>query len=165
MLHAAAAANPVAHEIGHRHIGLAAGVRVSDGRLVDDLRNRFVRKRRRADIDERPEPGHRRSRSYTAEAKLGDGWRLDAARMLLAQARESCLGGSRAYQPAADQYHAPVLFHDFFQRANERLSKGHFLRHGLITSSCVSKVESGFWIRERAFQGETRRSIGFLINR
>src|SRR5262249_35712585 len=132
---------------------------------VDNLRNRFVRKRRRTDIDQRPEPGHRRSRSYAAEAKLSDGRRLDPARMLLAQARESRLTGSRAYQAAADQYHALVLFHDFFQRANDGLSKGHFLRHGLITSSCVSKVKCGFWIRERAFQGETRRGIGFRTNR
>src|SRR4029453_8100501 len=165
MLHAAAAANPVAHEIGHRHVGLASGVRVSNSRLVDDLRNSFVRKGRGADVDQRSEPGHGRARRYTAEAKLGDGWRLDPARILLAQTRESRLAGPRAYQTAADHYDAPVLFHDFFQRADEGLSKSHFLRHGLITSSCISKVERGFWIRKRAFQGETRRRIGFLTNR
>src|SRR4029434_2474929 len=101
MWHAAAAANPVAHEIGNRHVGLAAGVRVSDGRLVDDLRNGFVRKRRGADIDERSEPGHGRSRSYTAEAKLGDGRRFDAARILLAQTREYRPAARRDVQPAA----------------------------------------------------------------
>src|SRR5262245_11651467 len=85
--------------------------------------------------------------------------------MLLAQTRESLLTGSRSYQAAADQYHALVLFHHFFKRADEGLSKGHFLRHGLITFSCVSKFERGFWIRERAFQCETRRRIGFFTNR
>src|SRR4029453_11388401 len=117
MLHAAPAANPVAHEIGHRHVGLASGVRVSDGRLVDDLRNSFVRKGRGADVDERSEPGHGGSRRYTAEAKLGDGRRLGPARILLAQTRETRPAGARAFQPAADPYDPPVLFHDFFQRA------------------------------------------------
>src|SRR4030095_1557775 len=102
---------------------------------------------------------------YPAEAKLGDGRGLDPARILLAQTRESRLAGSRAYQPAADQHDAPVLFHDFFQRADDGLSKRHFLGHGLITSSCIGKVERGFWIRKRAFQSETRRCIGFLTNR
>src|SRR4029434_6772589 len=109
MLHAAAAANPVAHEIGHRHVGLASGVRVSDSRLVDNLRNGFVGKCCGADVDERSEPGHGRSRSYTAEAKLGDGRRLDAARILLAQTRESRLAGSWASPPPPHPHHPPAI--------------------------------------------------------
>ena len=48
--------------------------------------------------------------------------------IFLAQTRKSRLAGSRADQAAADQHHAPVLFHDFVQRADEGLSKSHFLR-------------------------------------
>src|SRR5438132_7049578 len=164
MLDAAATANPVAHEIGNRHVGLPAGVRVGDGRLVDDLRNSFVRKRRRADVDEGSEPCHGGSRCYAAKAKLCDGRRLDPAGIFFPQTRESRLAGSRADQASTDQYHAGILLHDFAQGTYKSLTKGHFLRHSSVTSSCVSKVERSFWIRERAFQCEARRRIGLLAN-
>src|SRR4029077_2516514 len=100
---------------------------------------------------------HRRARCDAAKANLGNRRRLHAAGKLLTQTGELRLGGARANETAADQYHAAILLQDFAQRADQSLTKTHFLRHGSITSSGISKVERGFRIRERTFQRESRR--------
>src|ERR1043166_6719817 len=130
MLHTAAAANSVTHDIGNRHIGLTAGIRISDGRLVDNLWNGFVRKRRGADIDQRSQPSHGSPRCDPAEAQFGDRRALDPANIFLPQACESRMAGPGAYEAAADQYDSLILRHDFLEADDERFSEGHFLRHG-----------------------------------
>src|SRR5918996_75556 len=123
MLYAATTANAVAHEIGHRHVGLSAGVRISDGRLVDDLWNGFVRESRSADVDERPETRHCRACRDAAEADLGDGRGFHTARELLTQTGKLRLARPGSNQTATDQYDAAVLFQDFAEGAPERFTE------------------------------------------
>ena len=137
VLHPSAAADAVAHEVGDRGVGLAAGVGVGNGGLVVDLRDRLVRKGRCPDVHQRPKPGHGRAGGDAAVAQLGDGRGLDAVAVPLAHRAEPLRAGSRAHQPAADQHHPPILLHGLGQCLDQSLSQGHFSRHGSVTLPAV----------------------------
>ncbi len=70
MLRRAAAAQPMKQMKHHRHPGLAAGHRVSIRRFVGHLRPCFVNETAGAQIDDRPQAGHRRAGGKPAEAEF-----------------------------------------------------------------------------------------------
>jgi hypothetical protein len=106
-----------------RHGGLAARVRVGDGRLVDDLGDGLVREGACAQLDDRPHAGHGRADGDAAVGQLGDGRVFNPIGVLLTDGIE-VLPAGQAAEAGANQGDFRFRRENFVERLGHGLGVG-----------------------------------------
>ena len=125
---------------GHGELPARHGEHVR--RVVDDLVERHQRERERHELDDGPQPGHRRPHAQARESGLGDG-RVDHA-----------LGAEPFQQALADLVSAVVLGYLLAHEERVRVAL-HFFEEGFVDGLAVGNFahgkEKGQWLAATPF--------------